>query len=58
MEIEDFIYERAEGDSNDAEIYGLTEALRLAESLLEPADLVNFERKLPGLLRKARTARF
>jgi hypothetical protein len=67
MTLDDFIEKLADGGSNDAEIAGLTAALREAVALL-PTDagrrqspakgLRAFEKKLPRLLREAKATRF
>jgi len=54
LELEDFIDSLANGDSGDAEISGLSWALRFAAELLDAGSLAKLNAKLPEILRDAR----
>jgi len=58
MTLETFIEALADGDSNDQEIAGLTEAIRAAVSHLTSQQIAVFEKVLPEILKKARKTSF
>jgi hypothetical protein len=58
LTVDGFIDALAEGDSSDAEIAGLTEALRAAVAHFTFQQLFAFEKELPAILKQAQETRF
>lgn len=58
LKVDDFIEALAEGDSNDQEIAGLTDALRAAVAHFTLQQLFAFEEELPAILAEAKKTTF
>ena len=58
LKVDEFIDTLTDGDSSDAEIAGLTEALRAAVAHFTLQQLFAFEKELPAILKQAQETRF
>lgn len=58
MDLDTYIDTLGNGDSNDAEITGLSDALRAAYALLSPEARAQIDRELPDMLKTAQATRY